>query len=238
MIRADHRWGYAVVTIDRPERRNAVDLDTLLELRRAIDEARERQVRALILTGAGGTFCAGADLGGVESDGFFAALRAVLTGLTELPAVTIASVEGAALGAGTQLAAACDLRVAAPDARFGIPAARLGLMVDRWTVQRLVALFGAGPTRAILLAAATYTGEDAARLGFVQRLGTLDDAVTWANAITDLAPLSVAGHKLVLEHPDDEAAIAEAITRAWQSADAMEGPRAFLEKRKPWFTGN
>ena len=62
-----------------------------------------------------------------------------------------------------------------------------------------------------------------ARLGFVQRLGTLDDAVTWANAITELAPLSVAGHKLVLEHPEDEAAIADAITRAWQSADAMEG---------------
>jgi enoyl-CoA hydratase len=238
VIRTVHRWGSVVVTIDRPERRNAVDLDTLVELRRAIDEARERQVRVFVLTGEGGTFCAGADLTGVESDGFFAALRSVLTGLTDLPAVTIASVEGAALGAGTQLAAACDLRVATPDARFGIPAARLGLMVDRWTVQRLVSLFGAGPARAILLAAATYTGEDAARLGFVQRLGTLNDAINWANAITDLAPLSIAGHKLVLEHPENEEAIAEAMTRAWHSADAMEGPQAFLEKRKPWFTGN
>ena len=62
MIRADHRWGYVVVTIDRPERRNAVDLDTLVELRRAIDEARERQVRALCSPAPGGTFCAGADL--------------------------------------------------------------------------------------------------------------------------------------------------------------------------------
>jgi enoyl-CoA hydratase len=238
VIRADHRWGYGLVTIDRPERRNAVDLETLVELRAAIDDARERQVRVLVLNGAGGTFCAGADLTGVESDGFTAALRSVLSGLTELPAVTIAAVEGAALGAGTQLAAACDLRVAAPDARFGIPAARLGLMVDRWTVQRLVSLFGAGPARAILLAAATYTGEDAMRLGFVQRLGTVDDAIAWARAIAELAPLSVAGHKLVLEHPDDEAAIAEAITRAWHSADAYEGPKAFLEKRKPWFTGN
>jgi enoyl-CoA hydratase len=215
-----------------------VDLETLVALRVAIDEARERQVRVLVLNGAGGTFCAGADLTGVESDGFFTALRSVLTGLGELPAVTIAAVEGAALGAGTQLAAACDLRVATPDARFGIPAARLGLMVDRWTVQRLVSLFGAGPTRAILLAAATYTGEDAMRLGFVQRLGTLDDALDWAKAIAELAPLSIAGHKLVLEHPDDEAAIAAALTRAWDSADAYEGPKAFLEKRKPWFTGN
>jgi enoyl-CoA hydratase len=238
VIRAEHRWGSVVLTIDRPERRNAVDLDTLVELRVAIDEARERQVRVLVLTGAGGTFCAGADLTGVESDGFFAALRGVLTGLTDLPAVTIAAVEGAALGAGTQMAAACDLRIATADARFGIPAARLGLMVDRWTVQRLVALFGAGPARAILLGAVTYTGEDAMRMGFVQRLGTLSDAITWATAIADLAPLSIAGHKLVLEHPDDEAAIADAITRAWHSADAYEGPKAFLEKRKPWFTGN
>ncbi len=238
MIRAEHRWGSVVLTIDRPERRNAVDLDTLVQLRTALDEARERQVRVVVLTGAGGTFCAGADLTGVESDGFFDALRSVLTGLCDLPAVTIAAVEGAALGAGTQLAAACDLRMATADARFGIPAARLGLMVDRWTVQRLVALFGAGPARAILLAAATYTGEDAMRMGFVQRLGALHDAITWATAIADLAPLSIAGHKLVLEHPDDTDAIAEALTRAWHSADALEGPAAFLEKRKPWFTGN
>ena len=132
----------------------------------------------LVLNGAGGTFCAGADLTGVEGDGFFAALRGVLTGLGELPAVTIAAVEGAALGAGTQLAAACDLRVATPDARFGIPAARLGLMVDRWTVHRLVSLVGGrtGPGHAAG-GGRRYTGEDAMRLGFVQRLGTLDDAL-------------------------------------------------------------
>ena len=238
MIRTDLRWGYGVVTIDRPERRNAVDLETLVALREAIDSAREREVRALVLTGAGGTFCAGADLTGVGVDGFAESLRRVLTGLTDLPAVTIAAVDGAALGAGAQLAAACDLRVATAAARFGVPAARLGIMVDRWTVQRLVALVGGGTARAMLLAAVTYTGDDAHRLGFVQRIGTLDDAVAWATTIAELAPLSIAGHMLVLEHPDDTERIAEAIARAWASADAIEGPKAFLDKRKPWFTGN
>ena len=192
-------------------------------------------MRALVLTGAGGTFCAGADLDRRRGR----RLRrppcaACSTGLTELPAVTIAAVDGAALGAGTQLAAACDLRVATPAARFGIPAARLGLMVDRWTVQRLVALVGGGPARAMLLAARRPTpARTPTGSGFVQRLGTLDDAVAWANAIAELAPLSVAGHKLVLEHPDDEAAIAEAITRAWDSADACEGPRRSSRSASP-----
>lgn len=237
MIRTEIRWGYALITIDRPERRNAVDLEALVGLGEALDAVREREMRAVVLTGAGGTFCAGADLAGVEVDGFTDNLRRVLVGLTELSAVTIAAVDGAALGAGTQLAAACDLRVATSAARFGIPAARLGLMVDRWTVQRLVALVGGGTARAILLAAATYTGDDAHRLGFVQRMGTLDDALAWATTIAELAPLSVAGHKLVLEHPDDSERIAAALARAWSSADAIEGPKAFLDKRKPWFTG-
>src|SRR3954453_1490950 len=123
MIHTEWRWAMGVVTIDRPQRRNAVDHEALIGLRAAIDEAADRQVRALVLMGAGGTFCAGADLTGVEGAGFASALRAVLDGLTELPAATIAGVEGAALGAGTQLAAACDLRVATPMAVFGVPAA-------------------------------------------------------------------------------------------------------------------
>jgi enoyl-CoA hydratase len=207
-------------------------------IRAAIDDAASRNVRALVLTGAGGTFCAGADLTGVEGAGFVDALRAVLTGLIDLPAATIAAVEGAALGAGTQLAAACDLRVAAPTARFGIPAAKLGLMIDRWTINRLVSLVGGSMARSILLAADTFTGEDGYRLGFVHRLGTVEDARAWAGSIAELAPLSVSGHKLVLEHPDDDAAVAEAIARAWNSADALEGRTAFLQKRSPWFTGN
>jgi enoyl-CoA hydratase len=237
VIHTEWRGAVVLVTIDRPERRNAVDHDALIGLRAAIDDAAAKEGRALVLTGAGGTFCAGADLTGVEGTEFAAALRAVLTGLTDLPFATIAAVDGAALGAGTQLATACDLRVATAGSRFGIPAARLGLVVDQWTVARIVALAGGGAARAMLLAAETITGEDAHRLGLVQRLGGLDDAIEWAEAIAALAPLSIAGHKVALEHPDDTDAVAGSHARAWSSEDAQEGPRAFLAKRPPKFTG-
>src|SRR5206468_570539 len=142
--------------------------------------------------------CAGADLGGVHDDDFGAALRRLLDTLVGVPVPVIAAVSRAALGAGTQLAVACDLRVATPDARFGIPAAKLGLMVDHWTVQRLALLAGHGPARAMLLAAEQLSGAEAARLGLVQRIGDLDAAMAWADEIAELAPLTVSGHKLAL----------------------------------------
>ena len=237
MIHVEGHSAVVVATIDRPERRNAVDHEALLGLEDALDHAREEHARVFVLTGANGAFCAGADLTGVEGRDFAGALAAVLTGLTELPAVSIAAVEGAALGAGTQLAAACDLRVAHEAARFGVPAVRLGIAVDQWTVNRLVALVGGGTARAILLAAESMSGADAHRLGFVQRLGGLGDALAWADQIVDLAPLSIAAHKIALEHPDDEPAVSAARARAWSSADSAEGRRAFLEKRPPEFRG-
>jgi enoyl-CoA hydratase len=238
VIHVEWREAVVVVTIDRPQRRNAVDHEALIGLRAAIDDAAAKEARVLLLTGAGGTFCAGADLTGVEGAGFAAALQSVLLGLIELPAATIAAVDGAALGAGTQLAAACDLRVATAKSRFGIPAARLGLAVDGWTVARLATLVGGGAARALLLAAEVVTGKEAHQLGLVQRLGGLGDAMVWAEAIAELAPLTVAGHKTILEHPDDAGAVAQAIAKAWSSTDAVEGRRAFLEKRPPHFTGH
>ena len=118
MIHVEGRDAVVLASIDRPERRNAVDHAALVELKAALEHARDEHARVFILTGANATFCAGADLTGVEGGDFADALTAVLIGLTELPAVTIAAVEGPALGAGTQLAAACDLRVAHEAARF------------------------------------------------------------------------------------------------------------------------
>jgi enoyl-CoA hydratase len=196
-----------------------------------------------VLTGAGGHFCAGADLNTVEDEGFATVLRRVLAGLHEATYVTIAAVEGVALGAGTQLAAACDLRVATAGARFGIPAARLGLMVDHWTVRRLTSLAGEGAARAMLLAAEVLTGAEAHSLGFVQRLGGLEKAVEWADEIAALAPLTIAGHKRSLnalepssnaEPPDD---VRAAFSAAWASADLREGMAAFHERRPPQFRG-
>jgi enoyl-CoA hydratase len=164
-------------------------------------------------------------------------LRGVLDRLTAVPIATIAAVDGAALGAGTQLASFCDLRVATPGARFGIPAAKLGLMVDAATVARVVALAGAGPARAMLLAADTVDGRRAFDLGMVQRLGDLDAAVAWATEIAALAPLTIAGHKLTLERDAGDPAIAEAFARAWASDDVAEGRGAFLERRPARFSG-
>ncbi len=240
-VHTEWRGQVLLVTLDRPERRNAVDHATLLALREAQAAAAADRARVLVLTGAPPAFCAGADLGGVEDHGFTATLGEVLRGFGELPAVCIAAVDGPALGAGMQLAAACDLRVATPASVFGIPAARLGLAIDEWTIERVSREVGWPTTRAMLLAATTASGEELHRLGFVQRTGALDVALDWAAEIAELAPLTVAAHKLAMERsapsPVADPDADEARRRAWASADAMEGRTAFLEKRRPRFTG-
>lgn len=229
-----------VLTIDRPDRRNAIDADHVEALRDAVTGAPDG-TRALVLRGAGGHFCAGADLKGIEGPDFAALLRTLLHALRDAPFACIAAVEGAALGAGTQLAVTCDLRTATPDAVFGIPAAKLGLVVDPWTVQRLVAFAGQGPARAMLLAADTVSGADAQGFGLVQRLGPPDDAIAWAADIAAKAPLTVAGHKVMLNALDaalpTDPAVAAAFDRAWASADLDEGRAAFAERRAPEFRG-
>jgi enoyl-CoA hydratase len=245
VIRYEQRDAVALITIDRPERRNAVDHDALVGLTDAIDRATanatEPSTRVIVLTGAAGHFCAGADLKGLEDQGFATALRGVLDRLRDAPLPIVAAIDGAALGAGTQLAIACDLRVATSRARFGIPAARLGLMVDHWTVQRLALLAGHGPARAMLLAADVLDGDAARSAGLVQRIGELDDALAWAETIAALAPLTIQGHKLALNRlePDvgGDEAVSAAFTRAWSSRDLREGISAFHEKRAPNFRG-
>jgi enoyl-CoA hydratase len=241
MIHVEDRGPVALLTIDRGERRNALDHEALDQLIEA--HAATASARVVVLTGAGGHFCAGADLTGVEDHGFTDRLREVLAALRDDPRPLIAAVDGAALGAGTQLAVACDLRVATPAARFGIPAARLGLMVDHWTIQRLSLLAGAGPARAMLLGAETYTGEEAEALGFVQRIGDLEAALGWADEVAALAPITLAASKLALNRlempvgPGDDPDVQAAWDRAWASEDLQEGMAAFRERRRPVFHG-
>ena len=241
VIRTEWHDTVLCVTIDRPERRNALDADALEGLIVATTEATSGGARVLVLTGAEGHFCAGADLSGVEDPAFVQRLNEVLEGLRSAAFPTIAAVNGAALGAGTQLAVACDLRVATPTATFGIPAARLGLMVDGWTVQRLVSMAGQGTARAMLLAAETFSGADAHRTGFVQRLGDLPDALEWAAAVAELAPLTIAGHKIGCNEAESLVATSDtyraAWSEAWASRDLAEGLRAFSERRPPNFAG-
>jgi enoyl-CoA hydratase len=239
VIRSERRGAVTLVTLDRQARRNAIDADGCRDLAAAVDGAVAAGSRVLLLTGAGGHFCAGADLQQVEDTAFVAALGRALLALHEAPLPVIAAVDGAALGAGTQLAIACDLRVATPDARFGIPAAKLGLMVDQWTVRRLAQLAGEGTARAMLLAAEVYDGTRAAQVGLVQRAGGLDVARAWAEEIATLAPLTIAGHKLTLNRFEarDDPDVAAAFARAWRSSDLAEGMAAFRERRPPRFTG-
>jgi enoyl-CoA hydratase len=231
----------AIVTIERPERRNALDHDHAEALLDAVTDAGSGDARVVVLTGAGGHFCAGADLSGVPDHRFLALLARTLRTIEALPVPVMAAVEGVALGAGLQLAVACDLRVAAADSRFGVPAAKLGLMMDHWSVQRVALLAGHGPARSMLLAAEEIDGAAALRLGLAQRSGGLPEALDWARSIAALAPLTVAGHKLALnrlEAPPSDGDVDEAHRRAWASADLAEGIAAFAERRPPSFEGH
>ena len=246
MIAVDQRGPVTLVTIDRPERRNALDHDALDGLLAALEAARTAGSRVLVLTGTAGHFCSGADLTTVEDDLFIDALHRLLDGLRTAPFPSIAAIDGAALGAGTQLAVACDLRVATAGATFGIPAAKLGLMTDQWTIQRLVGFVGQGSARAMCLAAETYSGERAHELGLVQRLAEPDallaDALAWAEVIATLAPLTIAGFKVGLNEAEPvtgwSPAYRAAFEAAWASADLREGLAAFGERRAPVFGGS
>lgn len=241
MIDLRQRGHVAVLTLNRPERRNAVDAEACGAIAVAVDEATQSDTRVLVVRGDGTNFCAGADLTGIEDQTFANRLRTALLALRDAPFPTIAAVHGAALGAGTQLTLACDLRVAAVGSRFGIPAGKLGLMVDQWTVQRLSLMVGHATARAMLLTAEEVSAERAHGIGFVDRIGDLDAALEWAEHIAALAPLSVQGHKLALNSMEadvvTDSKVEAAFLRAWHSDDAVEGKAAFAERRPPSFQG-
>ncbi|MBF6286080.1 enoyl-CoA hydratase [Nocardia cyriacigeorgica] len=231
-----------VVTIElqREQRRNALSIELVTQLRDAVLDAAE-QARVIVLTGRGPIFSAGADLGGVYSEEFLDRLLEMLHTIESAPVPVISAINGAALGAGVQLALASDLRVLEPDSYIAIPAAKLGISVDRWTVRRLVSLIGGGPARTILLGAESVSAEDAYGFGFANRIGTLADAQAWAKSIAELAPLSLRHLKLVLNddgtRDPENAQQREALEAAWSSADAQEGRLARQEKRAAKFQG-
>ena len=232
-----------VVTIElqREERRNALNAELCDLLRDAVEKATNEDARAIVLTGRGSVFCAGADLSEVYSENFTENLLGMLHTIDSVPVPVIAAVNGPALGAGTQLAIASDLRVVSPEAFFAIPAAKLGITVDRWTARRLASLVGGGPARTILLGAEPVWAQDAYGYGLANKLGTLADAHAWAKSIAELAPLTLQHLKLVLndDGTQDEESHEQraALLTAWTSDDAKEGRLARKEKRHPKFTG-
>jgi enoyl-CoA hydratase len=224
------------LTLRREERRNALNLDLCRAIHEAAHAAVEDGTRVLVITGAGSAFCSGADLGGVYGPEFLEALYGMLHGLTKFPIPVIAAVNGPAIGAGTQLSLACDLRVADETARFAVPTAKNGMAVDGWTIRTLAALAGTGRARRLMLAAESLDRDEAIASGLVDRAGTLDDALAWAAEIAELAPLAIAHNKLVLNGGDDDAVNAS-FEAVWASADVREAAAARAAKRPPVFEG-
>jgi len=231
----------ATVTMDRTHRRNALNLEALEQLHQALGSALTDGARAVVLTGADGHFCAGADLTELEDVSFTSRLAEVLEHLAAAPVVTVAAIEGSCMGLGMQLALACDVRVVAPAARFAVPVAKLGLMVDHWTLDRLVRAWGEGAARLMVLTATVLDSDDAWRLGFAQQRGDLATAQALAAQAVALAPLSQIGSKIGFDaHHDNATEVARyeaAFARAWASNDLAEGRRAFTERRTPVFEG-
>lgn len=238
MIASAREGNVVVLELQREDRRNALNLELCRAIRSAAEGAVAGGARVIVITGEGSAFCSGADLGGVYGPEFLEALYGMLHRLTELPVPIIAAINGPAIGAGTQLAIACDLRVADETAKFAVPTARNGMAVDAWTIRTLGQLAGAGPARRLMLAAETFDREQALSCGLADRPGTLDDAITWAHEIALLAPLTLAHNKLILNgSSDDDAAIDASFAAVWASEDVREAATARTEKRAPIFRG-
>lgn len=227
-----------VLELQREDRRNALNLELCRAIHTAVDDAVAGGARVIVITGQGTAFCAGADLGGVYGAEFIEALYGMLGRLTKVPVPLIAAVNGPAIGAGTQLAMACDLRVADTTAKFAVPTARNGMAVDAWTIRTLAALAGEGTARRLMIAAETLSADAALAVGLADRPGTLADAVAWAQEIAGLAPLALAHNKLVLNgSAADDAAIDASFAAVWASEDVRESAAAREEKRPPVFRG-
>ena len=250
-VRTDAADGALVVTIDRPQARNAVDAAVAEGIAAALDRLdADDTLRVGIVTGAGGTFCAGMDLKAfVRGERPWAGDRG-FAGITQRAArkPLIAAVEGYALAGGFEVALSCDLIVAARDARFGIPEVKRGLVAAAGGLFRLPRRI---PYHLAMELALTGEPIDAGRayeIGIVNRLagsgGALDAARELAAAISRNGPLAVAASKQVVQRAadwtEDEAwARQGAITEpVFGSQDAQEGARAFAEKREPRWTGS
>jgi len=242
MIELSWRDRVAVLTLDRPEKHNALTTALCYRIRGALAEAAD--ARVVVITGRGRSFCSGADLDEVYTADFRDALYAMLHAVTDLPKPVVAAVNGAAIGAGTQLAVAADFRVVAPAARFAVPTAKIGLAVDPWTIRRLALIAGNGTARRLLLACDQLDAAAAVACGLADRTGDTDQALEWAVGMTPLAPLTQAYSKRVLnavfEPAFDGPAAAEldaAFEDCWASEDFAEGRRARAEKRPSIFRG-
>ncbi|MEU5755938.1 enoyl-CoA hydratase-related protein [Streptomyces sp. NPDC047829] len=244
--------GVRTLTLNRPHRRNAIDGELWEALRAALEDAgRDRSVRALVLTGAGGAFCSGADisngLSGVHPVHRMRTLTDVTLLLHDLPVPTVAKVSGVAVGAGWSLALGCDLVVATPEARFSQIFTRRGLSPDcggSWLLPRLVGLQQA---KRLALLAETIDAAEARDLNLVTWVVDAEEVDTFVDDLAARlvagAPVALAQTKALLNEnsarPLRDALAAEARAQAvnFATADVREAYAAFADKREGHFTG-
>ncbi|MEU8815005.1 enoyl-CoA hydratase-related protein [Actinoplanes sp. NPDC048796] len=253
MIEYAVRDGAGWVTIDNPARRNALSVALMGDLESAVRQLDDDDAaRSIVLTGAGNTFCAGADISEFaghhdSEDGrraFNEALSGLFATLSGLRTPLIAVIRGHCLGAGMALALSADLRIAAEGSMFGIPAARLGVGYPVALAETLVHVVGPAHAADLLLTARTFTAAEALAAGFVNRLVPTEelnaDALRTVKAIAANAPLSVRAAKASIRataHPELAARAREMVAACADSADEREGQRAFMERRPPVFHG-
>lgn len=245
--------GIGFITINRPELRNALNLETLLEIEKALDLYRENgEVKVVIFTGAGEkSFAAGADIGQLNKRTMIEALMPNMTStyrkIEEYEKPTIAAINGFALGGGLELALACDIRVAATHAKIGLPEVGLGILPGAGGTQRITRIIGKGKAMELILTGDIITAEEAERINLVSKTvpqeDLMDTAKQYANKIASKGPLALRLAKAAINKGADiEMETALYLEKLSQtiligSEDKKEGTEAFLEKRKPNFIG-
>jgi enoyl-CoA hydratase/carnithine racemase len=249
--------GVGVITFNNPEKRNAMSLEMWEGLGNALTELRDNgDVRVVVMVGAGDkAFVSGADISQFEktrhnaeaSEEYSKRSAAQRALLADYPKPTIACIRGFCLGGGMQVAMLADIRLASDNSQFGIPAARLGIAYGYDGLRHLVSLVGPSWARLIMYTGMRIDSAEALRIGLVDRV--LPDTELWgatmeiATTISGNAPLAIKAAKLtiaqVLKDPDqrDMDAIKAIGTACMDSEDFREGRRAFMEKRKPKFSG-
>lgn len=238
----------ATLTLNQPERHNALGAEQLAAIVLALDELRaDQQVRVLVVTGAGEkTFCAGAalnELGGNELTEN--AFQGTTARIAALPLPTICAVNGNVFGGGVELALACDFRIGVEGSRMQVPAAAIGLSYPIEGVRRFLEVLGPQVARRLLVGAETFRGDSMREIGFLDQLvpraelASATDAL--AQHIASLAPLAVQAMKQVLRQAStdqvDVALARQLAQQCLQSADLQEGLKAKAEKRVPEFQG-
>lgn len=246
MIRFHAENDVATLTLDRPERHNALELDDIAALRRALDQAAAANPRAMILTGKGRSFCAGVSLGDVGGEAWSEnPLTALCDAIESLPFPTVAALNGGVYGGGAEIALSCDFRIGVRGMRCFVPPARLGIHYEPAGLARAMRVIGLQAARRMFLAADEFTDEDLLRIGFLDDLTAPEDlpaaAMARARRLADLAPLAVQGMKRTLGELSrgalDAQAAARRVARCWASEDLREGLAAMRDKRAPVFKG-